>query len=180
MSLIRTQHRLFDHSPKRHFLGKELAGGASNPGSEPGRVAALGNRLRTLNAINLIILFSAVWAMSVAITATTRTCVLLTEVVSLCATAPAGLFGIPQKGSLLPGHDGDLLIVDPSSHSEMHSGLHMSTDFSPFDGRRLKGRIDTVVSAGNVLVRSGEWAGLPATGRFLRRQSIRGRHYSSM
>jgi uncharacterized membrane protein len=43
--------------------GEELANGASNPGSEPGRVAALGNQLRTLNAINLIILFSAVWAM---------------------------------------------------------------------------------------------------------------------
>jgi uncharacterized membrane protein len=43
--------------------GQELASGASNPGSEPGRVAALGNQLRTLNAINLIILFSAVWAM---------------------------------------------------------------------------------------------------------------------
>jgi dihydropyrimidinase len=104
----------------------------------------------------------------------------LTEVVSLCATAPAGLFGIPQKGSLLPGHDGDLLIIDPSSHTEIHSGLHMSTDFSPFDGRLLKGRIDTVVSAGNVLVRSGEWAGQPASGKFLRRRSIRGRHYSSM
>ena len=43
--------------------GEELASGASNPGSEPGRVAALGNQLRTLNAINLIVLFSAVWAM---------------------------------------------------------------------------------------------------------------------
>ena len=43
--------------------GEELASGASNPRSEPGRVGALGNQLRTLNAINLIVLFSAVWAM---------------------------------------------------------------------------------------------------------------------
>jgi len=43
--------------------GEELAIGASNPKPEQARVAALGNRLRTLNAINLIILFSAVWAM---------------------------------------------------------------------------------------------------------------------
>ena len=43
--------------------GEELAIGASNPKPEQARVAALGNRLRTLNAVNLIILFSAVWAM---------------------------------------------------------------------------------------------------------------------
>jgi uncharacterized membrane protein len=43
--------------------GDELAIGASNPKPEQARVAALGNRLRTLNAVNLIILFSAVWAM---------------------------------------------------------------------------------------------------------------------
>ena len=43
--------------------GEELAVGASNPKPEQARVAALGNRLRTLNAVNLIILFSAVWAM---------------------------------------------------------------------------------------------------------------------
>ena len=43
--------------------GEELAIGASNPKPEHARVAALGNRLRTLNAINLIVLFSAVWAM---------------------------------------------------------------------------------------------------------------------
>jgi uncharacterized membrane protein len=43
--------------------GEELAIGASNPKPEQARVAALGNRLRTLNAVNLIIIFSAVWAM---------------------------------------------------------------------------------------------------------------------
>jgi uncharacterized membrane protein len=43
--------------------GEELAIGASNPKPEQARVAALGNRLRTLNAVQLIILFSAVWAM---------------------------------------------------------------------------------------------------------------------
>jgi dihydropyrimidinase len=104
----------------------------------------------------------------------------LTEVVSLCASAPASLFGIPHKGSLLPGYDGDLLIVDPSSHTDIRAGLHMSTDFSPFEGRRMKGRIDTVVSAGNVLVRSGEWASLPASGRFVRRRPMRERDYSAV
>ena len=43
--------------------GEELATGASNPKPEHARISALGNRLRTLNAINLIVLFSAVWAM---------------------------------------------------------------------------------------------------------------------
>lgn len=43
--------------------GEELAGRASNPESEGASVAVLGNRLRTLNVVNLVILFSAVWAM---------------------------------------------------------------------------------------------------------------------
>jgi uncharacterized membrane protein len=43
--------------------GEELAIGASNPKPEQARVAALRNRLRTLNVVQLVILFSAVWAM---------------------------------------------------------------------------------------------------------------------
>lgn len=93
----------------------------------------------------------------------------LSELVALCAAGPARLFGLPSKGSLLPGFDGDLLIVDPGSHTEVSGGLHMGSDMSPFEGRRLRGHIHTVASAGRVLVEDGEWKGRPAAGRFLRR-----------
>jgi uncharacterized membrane protein len=43
--------------------GEELAHRSSNPESDGARVAALRNRLRSLNAVNLVIIFSAVWAM---------------------------------------------------------------------------------------------------------------------
>ena len=43
--------------------GEELAHRASNPESNGAGVAALRNRLRSLNVVNLVILFSAVWAM---------------------------------------------------------------------------------------------------------------------
>lgn len=96
----------------------------------------------------------------------------LTSLVEFCSSKPARLFGIPLKGSLLPGYDGDLLIVDPEGENEITGGLHMSTDFSPFQGRRLRGRIHTVVARGRVLIKDGEWTGLPAGGRFLKRRTF--------
>ena len=39
------------------------------------------------------------------------------DVVRLCASEPARLFGLPQKGSLLPGMDADLIVVNPSTRA---------------------------------------------------------------
>ena len=93
----------------------------------------------------------------------------LTDVVRLCAAEPARLFGLSGKGSLLPGYDGDLVIVDPKAHTEVREGLHMTTDFSPFDGRTLKGRISMVVARGRTLLQDDRWMDLPPEGRFLAR-----------
>jgi dihydropyrimidinase len=96
----------------------------------------------------------------------------ISEVVRLCSTQPARLFGLTRKGSLLPGMDADLAIVDPNAQQVAGPG-EMETDYSPFQGRKLRGRIDTVLAAGRVLVEGGRWRGAPAAGRFLRRSRHR-------
>ncbi len=36
--------------------------------------------------------------------------------VELCCTAPARIFGMPQKGAIAPGKDADILLWDPNAH----------------------------------------------------------------
>jgi len=93
----------------------------------------------------------------------------LQKLVALVATEPARLFSIPHKGSLLPGYDADAVVVDPTGTTVLRGGADMDTDYSPFEGRRLRGRIRDVVSKGRVLVRDDDWTGLAAAGAFLPR-----------
>jgi dihydropyrimidinase len=93
------------------------------------------------------------------------------EVVRLCSTGPAALFGMPSKGSLLPGMDADLIVVDPRARGRLDD-LHMATDYTPFEGQELLGRIDTVVSRGHILIHDGRWTGEPPRGRFIRRRRL--------
>ena len=95
----------------------------------------------------------------------------LPGVVRLCASEPGRLFGIARKGSLLPGMDADLVVVDPSARSRI-DGLHMETDYSPFAGMELRGRIETVVARGRILVEGGEWVGAEPGGRYLKRRRL--------
>lgn len=92
--------------------------------------------------------------------------------VRLCAAAPARLFGLRRKGSLLPGCDGDLVVVDPAGHTDVDQGLHMGIDHSPFAGRRLRGRIAAVALRGQVLVRDGRWVAEMPAGRYLPRSRL--------
>lgn len=100
----------------------------------------------------------------------------LTDVVRLCAAEPARVFGLKGKGSLLPGYDADLVVVDPHAETEVAGGLHMETDFSPFDGWPLRGRIETVAARGRLVVRDGAWTDLAPRGRVLERDRLE-RHY---
>lgn len=95
----------------------------------------------------------------------------LTDVVSLCATEPARLFGMPSKGSLLPGMDADLVVFDPTARGRL-TGLHMETDYSPFHGLDVSGRVESVVARGRVLIESGRWTGAESAARFVRRRRL--------
>ena len=96
----------------------------------------------------------------------------MNEVVRLCSSEPARLFGMPGKGSLLPGMDADLIVVDPRRRGRVN-GLHMSTDYSPFEGMAIRGGIETVVAGGQLLVSSGKWVGEEPSGRYIHRRRLK-------
>jgi len=51
---------------------------------------------------------------------------------------------------------------------------HMRVDYNPYEGRRMRGAIETVLSRGEVIVENGEFVGAAGRGRFLRRSSAAG------
>lgn len=93
--------------------------------------------------------------------------------VQLVSTEPAKIFGLyPKKGALVPGADADVVVWDPErTQSLSASALHMRTDYSPYEGRTVKGAPSLVFSRGEAIVEDGRWldAGRAGRGRFLKR-----------
>jgi dihydropyrimidinase len=93
--------------------------------------------------------------------------------VELASTAPARMFGLhPRKGTIAPGADADIVIYDPGAEQVLSAETHhMNVDYNAYEGRRITGRVRTVLSRGEVIVHDGEYHGRPGRGRFLRRES---------
>src|SRR5213592_4359967 len=91
--------------------------------------------------------------------------------VQLVATAPAKLFGLyPRKGTIAVGSDADLVIFDPSrEHTISAQTHHMRVDYSMFEGIKVKGMPDTVLSRGRVVVDGDKFLGRAGQGEFLKR-----------
>jgi len=89
--------------------------------------------------------------------------------VQLMCTNPAKIFGLyPQKGTLQPGSDADLVIWDPDR--EITYGLDFAkhrTDYNLYEGMKLKGTIDKVFLRGRVIVDGNEWYGNKGGGKFI-------------
>lgn len=74
--------------------------------------------------------------------------------VELTATGPARIFGMhPRKGTVEPGADADLIVVDPEREVTVGAEvLHSSVDYSPYEGMVLLGFPTCTISRGDVLV----------------------------
>jgi dihydropyrimidinase len=91
--------------------------------------------------------------------------------VELISTAPARMFGMPQKGTISVGSDADIVIYDPNRTRTISAKTHhMDVDYSCYEGREVKGKAETVLSRGRVIVDNDEFMGAPGDGRFLKRQ----------
>jgi dihydropyrimidinase len=91
--------------------------------------------------------------------------------VEIIATAPARLFGLyPQKGSISIGADADIVVYDPNRTRTISAKTHhMNVDYSCYEGRKVQGASDIVMSRGSVIVRDGEFTGRKGHGRFVKR-----------
>ena len=93
------------------------------------------------------------------------------RMVDLLATTPARLFGLyPQKGTIAPGSDADLVIFDPEKkHRISRKTTHMNVDYSPYEGREVTGAVESVLLRGKVILEKGTFSGRAGDGRFIKR-----------
>jgi dihydropyrimidinase len=91
--------------------------------------------------------------------------------VELCSTTPARMFGLyGRKGVLAPGADADVVVYDPGTSQTLGVATHhMNLDYSAYEGITVRGRVDTVVSRGSVIVDAGGYHGRKGHGRYLKR-----------
>jgi dihydropyrimidinase len=90
--------------------------------------------------------------------------------VEVCSTAPARMFGMPQKGVIAPGADADILVYDPKKTWTISAKTHhMDVDYSCYEGMEITGKSDLVLSRGKIIVDGDEWLGTAGDGRFIKR-----------
>ncbi|WP_326558680.1 dihydropyrimidinase [Micromonospora sp. NBC_01796] len=91
--------------------------------------------------------------------------------VETISTTPARMFGLyPRKGIIAPGSDADIVLYDPAGQTTISVETHhMNMDHSAYEGYRIAGRVDTVISRGTVLVSDGTYHGRAGHGRYLPR-----------
>ncbi len=77
--------------------------------------------------------------------------------VELLSTAPARILSLKAKGSLKPGMDADVTIVDPSA-SYVADRFESRSRNSPFRRWKLKGRAETVIVGGRLVLEKGDFA----------------------
>ena len=98
----------------------------------------------------------------------------LNKYVEVTSTNAAKIFGMyPQKGTIAPGSDADLVIFDPNEkHSVGANSHHMNVDYSAYEGWKLTGKVKTVVLRGQVAIDNDECKLQKGYGKFIRRKKV--------
>jgi len=98
----------------------------------------------------------------------------LEQMCRLLAENPARLYGMyPRKGVIAPGSDADLVILDPQFEGRIRAEQQLqNVDYAPFEGMKVKGRIETVYLRGTKVMENGGIV-KPLTGTYIaRKQSM--------
>jgi dihydropyrimidinase len=95
----------------------------------------------------------------------------LNRFVELTSTAAAKMFGLfPRKGTIAVGSDADIVIFDPDREQTFSvKTQHMNADYSAYEGKTVRGVVETVLSRGRVVIEEGEFKGKAGDGQFLKR-----------
>lgn len=93
--------------------------------------------------------------------------------IELCSTTPAKIMGMfPKKGTIAIGSDADIVVWDPKATQTLSAKTHhMRVDYSPYEGRKVKGKAVTVLSRGEVIVEKEKFLGKKGRGKFIKRGS---------
>jgi dihydropyrimidinase len=95
----------------------------------------------------------------------------LKRFVEVSSFNPARIMGLyPQKGSLRPGADADLIIIDSNKTGIIkEENLHGNAGYSLYEDFSYQGEIELVMQRGNILVRDNQFLGNRGDGKFIKR-----------
>ncbi len=75
----------------------------------------------------------------------------------MCSLNPARAFNIKNKGEIKAGYDADFFVVDPKGRTVVNGEeLQTKCKWSPFEGKKLKGKIKSVFLRGEEVYRDDE------------------------
>ncbi|QQS09115.1 MAG: dihydropyrimidinase [Phycisphaerales bacterium] len=95
----------------------------------------------------------------------------MNRLVQLCCTNPARVMGLgDRKGTIAPGFDADLAIIDPAASLTVDpKSLYSKADWSPYQGMTLHGFSSLTMVRGTVVYENGKHVGTPGHGQFVSR-----------
>ncbi|SCF94926.1 dihydropyrimidinase, partial [Streptomyces sp. Ncost-T6T-2b] len=81
--------------------------------------------------------------------------------IEIACASPARMFGLyPKKGTIAPGADADIVIYDPEAQQTLSAETHhMNVDYSAYEGKRITGQVETVLSRGEVVIDGRKFTG---------------------
>ena len=91
--------------------------------------------------------------------------------IEIACAAPARMFGLyPRKGTIAPGADADIVVYDPHAEQIMSATTHhMNVDYSAYEGKRVTGQVETVLSRGVPVIDNRVYVGHAGHGAYLPR-----------
>jgi len=90
--------------------------------------------------------------------------------VRVMSANPAETFGLPNKGTLDPGTDADIVMFDPERTDTIAAENNASeADYSIYEGREVTGGVTKTLVRGEVVAEDGEIVGDPGHGEFIER-----------
>ncbi|MGI6587457.1 MAG: dihydropyrimidinase [Peptococcia bacterium] len=99
----------------------------------------------------------------------------LEQFVAVMCTNPAKIYGLyPRKGTILPGSDADIVIINPQKREILtKERIKGAVDYTVYEGLEVQGVIDLVMQRGKIIVEDHTFLGQRGDGLFLQRKAER-------